>query len=98
MKGLVHNRERLSRTRSSELALVTLMALPVVLLMLDGATGQAVRLAPLMVAVPALAAAFISPVGVMAVTAVAVLCVVLETKEHLLVGWTDFSVELAVLL
>ncbi|MGW5098731.1 PP2C family protein-serine/threonine phosphatase [Streptomyces nodosus] len=98
MKGLVHNRERLSRTRSSELALVTLMALPVVLLMLDGATGQAVRLAPLMVAVPALAAAFISPVGVMAVTAVAVLCVFLETKEHLLVGWTDFSVELAVLL
>ncbi|MFF7146381.1 hypothetical protein ACFZB5_35280 [Streptomyces nodosus] len=64
LKGLVHNRERLSRTRSSELALVTLMALPVVLLMLDGATGQAVRLAPLMVAVPALAAAFISPVGV----------------------------------
>ncbi|MBB4795149.1 PP2C family protein-serine/threonine phosphatase [Streptomyces nodosus] len=98
MKGLVHNRERLSRTRSSELALVTLMALPVVLLMLDDATGQAVRLAPLMVAVPALAAAFLSPVGVMAVTAVAVLCVVLETKEHLLVGWTDFSVELAVLL
>ncbi|MBB4796201.1 hypothetical protein BJY54_006905 [Streptomyces nodosus] len=98
LKGLVHNRERLSRTRSSELALVTLMALPVVLLMLDDATGQAVRLAPLMVAVPALAAAFLSPVGVMAVTAVAVLCVVLETREHLLVGWTDFSVELAVLL
>ncbi|MFI9604101.1 PP2C family protein-serine/threonine phosphatase [Streptomyces sp. NPDC052043] len=75
-----------------------LMLLPVVLLLVDKVIGAGIRLAPLTVGAPALAAAFCSPSGVLAVTTVTVACVVLSAKVNLLVGWTNFYVQLTTLV
>ncbi|WP_345942333.1 PP2C family protein-serine/threonine phosphatase [Streptomyces sp. SID2888] len=75
-----------------------LLLLPVALLMADKLSGQGIRLAPLMVAAPALAAVFCSPAGVLAVTLVTVPCVVLTAKVNLVVGWANFYAQLGALL
>ncbi|MFE4413049.1 PP2C family protein-serine/threonine phosphatase [Streptomyces sp. NPDC056821] len=75
-----------------------LMLLPVVLLVVDKALGSGFRLAPLTVGAPALAAAFCSPAGVLAVTMVTIVCVVFSAKVHLLVGWTNFYVQFTTLV
>ncbi|WP_082527222.1 PP2C family protein-serine/threonine phosphatase, partial [Kitasatospora sp. MBT63] len=78
---------------------VAVMAsLPVGLLVVDELTPPDIRLGPLMVAAPPLAAAFCSPGGVLIVTAVMFPCVILSGRANGQLGTPNFPVQLATIL
>jgi serine phosphatase RsbU (regulator of sigma subunit) len=94
-------RERLSTTLSGlrpRRSLVALLALLVALLVADELTAPSIRLGPLMVAVPALAAVFCGPAGVLLVTVVTLGCVITAAAANLQLDAVNFSVQLATML
>ncbi|MER6526564.1 PP2C family protein-serine/threonine phosphatase [Streptomyces sp. NPDC001508] len=75
-----------------------LMSLPVALLVVDQLVSRSIRLGPLMVGAPALAAVFCTPLGVVAVIAIAIPCVVLAAAGNLALGTANFWVQLTALV
>ncbi|MGW3358572.1 PP2C family protein-serine/threonine phosphatase [Streptomyces bungoensis] len=80
--------------RRSLVLVAALSLLPVLLLVADLVTPPAVRFGPMMVAAPALAAIFCSPVGVLLVIAVTLPCVVAASVVNQQLDTVNFPVQL----
>ncbi|MFJ5837844.1 PP2C family protein-serine/threonine phosphatase [Streptomyces shenzhenensis] len=75
-----------------------LMSTPVALLVVDQLLVPSIRLGPLMVGVPALAAVFCPPLGVVGVIAITIPCMVLAAAGNLALGTANFWVQLTALM
>ncbi|MET8942959.1 PP2C family protein-serine/threonine phosphatase [Streptomyces sp. NPDC004542] len=81
-------------SRHPLLLTVAVALLPVLLLGVDVATPSGIRMAPMMVSAPALAAVFCAPAGVLLVIVVTLPCVVLASVANQQLGTDNFPAQL----